>query len=180
MTLLPRAHRLDAKILTHSLTYIPKVDWTKEKPTAEAVERGVVYQTLACHNDPRPRMPGHENVAPFVCPHCAQKITPEFKAQEKAELAAMSDADRKQRLRDHRNSHAGAELHQEVVLFMDHRWRASSNLHRCVQRSTEPAGAVRLLRRSCCAAAAAPLLLRRCCCAAAVDAVRVRTTASST
>ena len=115
-----------------------KSGWTVEADCAKALPRKAVYQSVACHVDPRPRMPGYENIDPFRCPHCLATITAEFSASEQLKhdglsLSAQGIADRK-----FITDHDGAVRGNEVVQLQDPLWRGTSNLHRrtnCAQNN---------------------------------------------
>ena len=59
-----------------------KSGWTKLCECEAAIRRTAVLQSVLNHKDPRPRMPGYENIKPFRCPCCPDhhEITPEFEA----------------------------------------------------------------------------------------------------
>eukprot|EP00966_Prymnesium_polylepis_P160518 3711165-Prymnesium_polylepis.1 len=110
-----------------------KPAWTKQAECDAAVRRTAVLQSILCHKDPRPRMPGYENVMPFRCPYCPDhpEITLEFEqAAEAAKLAALTENQQTDARREHSNSHHGVIKLQEMIFFHDVKWRGSSKLHR--------------------------------------------------
>ena len=109
-----------------------KNKWTDACACEKEIRRTAVLQSLLMHVDPRPRMKGFENVAPFHCPACKVKVTPELTKQEKAELAKLSEGQQKEKARAFSDEHHGAMQHQELVLFMDMKFRATSHLHRMI------------------------------------------------
>ena len=115
-----------------------KPGWTVEADCAKALPRKAVYQSVACHVDPRPRMPGYENIDAFQCPHCLATITPEFSAGEQAAHEALSLSAQALADRTFVTGHEGAVRGNEVVQLQDTQWRGTSNLHRrtnCAQNN---------------------------------------------
>ena len=104
--------------------------WTKEEECKNAIRRTAVMQSLLAHVDPRPRMKGFESIDPLACPCCLKKITPELMATEAADFAKLSEPQQAEALRVHSKSHHLTVPFQELVIFMDPKWRGSSHLHR--------------------------------------------------
>jgi hypothetical protein len=108
-----------------------KPEFTKAKECSECIQRTATLQMVLAHTDPRPRMKG-TNLAPFRCPCCKDlpEITPEFKEQEQLKMANMKPSKLDEYIKEHLKSHHGTELHSEVVIMQDPKWRSTSSLHR--------------------------------------------------
>ena len=79
--------------------------WTKQEDCDAAVRRGAVLQSLLCHQDPRPRMKGYENIAPLKCPCCLKQVTPELMKKEADEFAELSENKQKEHRGKHSKTH---------------------------------------------------------------------------
>ena len=111
--------------------FCKKHEFTKAKECSECIQRTATLQMVLAHTDPRPRMKG-TNLPPFRCPCCKDLplITPEFKEQEQLKMANMKPSKLEEYIKEHLKSHHGTELHSEVVIMQDPKWRSASSLHR--------------------------------------------------